>query len=570
MSKIRTALILGAGFGTRLRPLTSILPKPLLEVRGRPLILSIFDSLVDAGIKRLIVNTHHLAGRYLEFFEKFRDGDGRIIYRGVPVSISHEPEILDTGGAIKNILPIIGDEDSILVYNGDIISQTDIPALLRSAESSTASAILCLRESGAIKNVSVEGTKVRDMRFILRANFEKSAQFTGIFAAKKSFLEAVKSRSGKVFSTIDVLIDLLKKNPDSIDAHFDGSPWEDIGTLDSYKELNRGFDTNIQLIDALARDADMRIDNPIPIKKGASDRFFYTAKAKGGEDVVACVYSLQKAENSLYVPLANFLISEGFPVPKIYAHNADAGIILMQGLGSKDLLSISSKERLVYYKKAAKYIRLLHGQITDSFKSLKNPVRLSEPFGTNLYDWEHRYFFGECVRDKFSLKVSPPADELKFIKDTLSATPQCLLHRDLQSQNIMVVGDDVYFIDFQGMRFGCPFYDLASLLFDPYARLSSTERKSVLDAYFGDSTASEKQMEENTFLLNIGAAQRLMQALGAYGFLSLKKGKKEYSQYFYPALMSLSECAHSAGLRCIANTADACIEILSRGESRQI
>ena len=134
----------------------------------------------------------------------------------------------------------------------------------------------------------------------------------------------------------------------------------------------------------------------------------------------------------------------------------------------------------------------------------------------------------------------------------------------------MVVGDDVYFIDFQGMRFGCPFYDLASLLFDPYARLSSTERKSVLDAYFGDSTASEKQMEENTFLLNIGAAQRLMQALGAYGFLSLKKGKKEYSQYFYPALMSLSECAHSAGLRCIANTADACIEILSRGESRQI
>ena len=80
----------------------------------------------------------------------------------------------------------------------------------------------------------------------------------------------------------------------------------------------------------------------------------------------------------------------------------------------------------------------------------------------------------------------------------------------------------------------------------------------------------EKQMEENTFLLNIGAAQRLMQALGAYGFLSLKKGKKEYSQYFYPALMSLSECAHSAGLRCIANTADACIEILSRGESRQI
>jgi GTP:adenosylcobinamide-phosphate guanylyltransferase len=119
----RTAFVLGAGLGTRLRPLTNRRPKPLIPVANRPLITHAFDHLIAAGVERFVVNTHWCAERYAEFFP-----DGK--WRGHPITFVHEsPEVLETAGGIWHARAHLGDSPFI-VYNGDILSDLPLaPAL---------------------------------------------------------------------------------------------------------------------------------------------------------------------------------------------------------------------------------------------------------------------------------------------------------------------------------------------------------------------------------------------------------------------------------------------------------
>ena len=102
--QINTAFLLGAGLGMRLRPLTQTCPKPLLPVRGRPIITYAMDHLLTVGVQRFIVNTHHCADVYRQTFP-----DGQ--WRGIPIIFRHEPVLLDTAGGLKNIEDLLkGDE----------------------------------------------------------------------------------------------------------------------------------------------------------------------------------------------------------------------------------------------------------------------------------------------------------------------------------------------------------------------------------------------------------------------------------------------------------------------------
>ena len=111
------AMILAAGKGERLHPLTQSTPKPMLEVRGRPLLEHQIGWLKTAGIRDLVINLHHLGGQIERHF-----GDGSRF--GVNIRYSPEQELLDTGGGIVNALPLLGNEP-FLVLNGDIY--TDFP-----------------------------------------------------------------------------------------------------------------------------------------------------------------------------------------------------------------------------------------------------------------------------------------------------------------------------------------------------------------------------------------------------------------------------------------------------------
>jgi hypothetical protein len=120
-----------------------------------------------------------------------------------------------------------------------------------------------------------------------------------------------------------------------------------------------------------------------------------------------------------------------------------------------------------------------------------------------------------------------------------------LVHRDFQSQNIIIWDEEAYLIDFQGMRPGLPQYDLASLLFDPYVTLADEERAHLLRYYYERNDHGWTFPEFERVYLECGI-QRLMQALGAYGVIGILREKKEFLRHIQPAIKRLIDVASLA------------------------
>ena len=113
-------------------------------------------------------------------------------------------------------------------------------------------------------------------------------------------------------------------------------------------------------------------------------------------------------------------------------------------------------------------------------------MTLQPPFRAELYQWEQDYFFKHCVARHLGIPLSAVENariNLKAIAFELDGLPRVFVHRDFQSQNIVIRGNEACLIDFQGMRFGLAQYDLASLLLDPYTSLTEAERGSLLGFY---------------------------------------------------------------------------------------
>jgi aminoglycoside/choline kinase family phosphotransferase len=174
-----------------------------------------------------------------------------------------------------------------------------------------------------------------------------------------------------------------------------------------------------------------------------------------------------------------------------------------------------------------------------------------ESFGPHLYRSERDYFRDHFVRDVSGIKLGLSFEreleaELSALAERLAGTVRCLVHRDLQSHNVMIRDREPFFIDFQGMRFGSPFYDLGSLLCDPYVNFSGSEQDELLSFYYG---LSKWDHDWATFRKTFweASAQRLMQALGAYGFLGLKKGLTTFLEHIPAGLRHLQHAASEVG-----------------------
>lgn len=117
------AMILAAGYGTRLRPLTDSIPKPLVEVGGRTLLDRVAERLVSAGADRLVINVHHLADQIVDFVHAFDDF-------GVDVRFSFEQDRpLDTGGGIASAAPLFRRDAPFFIHNSDILTTIDLEAM---------------------------------------------------------------------------------------------------------------------------------------------------------------------------------------------------------------------------------------------------------------------------------------------------------------------------------------------------------------------------------------------------------------------------------------------------------
>lgn len=228
--RFKTAFILGAGLGMRLRPLTEQCPKPLLDIGGRPLITYAMDHLLGAGVERFIVNTHHCARAYLE---KFPDRQ----WKGVPILFRHEPVLLDTAGGLKNIEDLLGEEKTILCYNGDILANFPMQKLLNVHEVKQPEATLVLRSTGPLLNVNInERGEVCDIRHALKSGGTQSCLFTGIYALDTSILQHIEA--GRAESIVTTFIRRIAEKPGSVmGIVMDEGDWHDIGSLESYALL---------------------------------------------------------------------------------------------------------------------------------------------------------------------------------------------------------------------------------------------------------------------------------------------------------------------------------------------
>lgn len=280
-----------------------------------------------------------------------------------------------------------------------------------------------------------------------------------------------------------------------------------------------------------------------PIEKGGSDRKFYRVRSSPDQTIILVKYSLEREENRHYVRIAEFLTEHGIRVPKIYFHDPAEGLIWIEDLGERDLFGYRDESWLVrraFYESALDEIAKLHRLPKEVSLSIQES--LPAEFNTALYRWEQNYFFENCLGGYFkidSAKLSTlPA--LSEIAERLARLPRVLIHRDFQSQNIIIRNGQACLIDFQGMRPGLGHYDLASLLYDPYVDLSDVERAELI-AYYREQQTRNGLAVNGDFdsTLRLCAMQRLMQALGAYGFLGLVKGHKNFLQHIPKALSSL-------------------------------
>lgn len=569
---LKTALILCAGYGTRLRPLTDKLPKPLLPVRGKPAIFAVMDKLRAAGVDDFLINVHHLPEKFAEIFELPPDSfkRGRLAkthYCGSSVRLVFEPQILDTGGAVKNILPFIDTSKPLVVHNGDIYFDCPADEFLSAAQENVSdaacAATLCLRSGGNMPNVGVDSLgNVCDMRFALAAPYEKIAQYAGFFVLNPLIFDRFRRAKTDKFSVVDIFLDALRAGERIAGFFADGGEWADIGTRAEYARLNsRGLPDEWAALAELCEcgfepnEADIR-----KVAKGASTRAFYRF-SKGGEKLVGCFYSDLPRENFLYAPIAEFLYSCGVPVPKILFHDAQKRIIVMEDAGARDIGELQLAERRGAYFAALRAAKILHTKASEKFSA--NPIELCPSFDADLYRWEQDYFYRECAQGVFGINIPRPDSDFEVLTRRLLDFPRRLLFRDFQSQNVMVSeGGDIRVIDFQGMRLGNPFYDVASLLFDPYVEKLGGE---FIDEALGEylnflPDASFPGFAESQEMLNFAGVERLLQALGAYGFLSAKKGKTGYAKYFAPAAANLLGCAEKCGLSSIAEFASAILE----------
>jgi mannose-1-phosphate guanylyltransferase len=575
----RKAVVLAAGMGQRLRPMTLYFPKPLMPLGGEPLIERSLRQLEGWGIRQIAVNLHWQAGTLHDYLEA-RPGPTRFIY-------SYEPRLRGTGGALQAFRDFLQDEPFWIV-NADIVWQVAPGALLRAGRDGDALAALWLVPERGPRTVETAADgRITTFRSAHRGA-PGTATFSGVQLVAPRLLKYLPDDPEQPVSLVE-LYEAAMRDGERVLGVTGGtrSVWDDAGTLPDYLRLRKRFrrkrrptaswqplalpfragaDNEVWyeaaawpepalaplLSDSPFPLAGTRV-NPLPLR--GSDRVFLRIKS-GASTAIFVHYGTLREENMRYAGHARLLREAGLAVPRVLAESRGNRALLLEDVGKENLLDLQLRspgetERL--YRRTLDQVVLLHTNATQLARS--RGLAMEPPFDRRLFDWERDLFLNQIVRNRHradaAVNTKVIADYDRVAQVLQERGEGVVVHRDLQSTNIIFKGRRLSLIDFQGMRYGPAVYDLASLLCDPYAKLPPDLRKRLLD-YYARRIGAKKGVVQRFF--PFGAVQRLTQALGAYGRLTAL-GLDEWQRHIVPASALLAEMAGQCGLEAIRQLA---------------
>ena len=526
------ALVLAAGMGTRLRPLTGAVPKPLLPVWGVPMLERVVEWLRGQGVDDIVVNAHYLHGQIEDWCAANN------------CRCSCEPEILGTGGALNPLRDWIGNDEFWLV-NGDIVFDgASFPSRPVATSAPLPLIGCCLVTEEGPRTIEIEpGQNLVTCWKSPDPGWSGTWTYCGVALLKPEILSYIPPTG---FSTIVEAYEKAMMDGKFIQAvKCEELLWTDAGTVESYIAVNTSGDENaFASIPQIAKCLpDAKSGNVRFASLRGSDRLFFKAD---GEYII--IYDdAKRPENARYASHARWLKEHGIRVPAVLADFPELKTLAIEDAGSLDLREHSKmlgEDRLYDYIAAVEELARFNSLDASS-------LSLEPPFDAALYKWERELFAEQCLRGHFGMALPGAVEaELEQVAGRLLAEPPALVHRDFQSSNLIMVpsasgkngGAAPVIIDFQGMRIGPAAYDLASLLYDPYVDLRDGERRALAALY-----AKKANRPDIAGVLPFAAVERLVQALGAYGRLTAA-GNSEFARHILPALENLLAVADEAGL----------------------
>ncbi len=287
--------------------------------------------------------------------------------------------------------------------------------------------------------------------------------------------------------------------------------------------------------------------NVYPLPRSGSDRRYYRILIK--DKSIIGTYNANFEENEAFIGFSKHFREKSLPVPEIFGYIPDKFVYYQQDLGDDNLYtwlhkkhpdSVFDNETMILYQKILEKLILFQ---TRGIEGLD--LELCYPhksFDRQSMMWDMNYF-----KYMFLKLLAVPFNERRLendfntLADYLLETGQdYFLYRDFQTANVMIIGTEPWFIDYQGGRKGAPQYDVASLLYDAKINMPGNKREELLEHYIA-RFCSESIEEKNKFRGHYSGFSmiRLMQALGAFGFRGLYEQKPTFTDSIVPGVRLL-------------------------------
>jgi len=245
------AMILAAGYGTRLQPLTNSKPKALVEIGGVPMLQLIIARLIKSGADEIIINTHHFAEQIAAFLHANNNF-------GIRVELSYEDEILGTGGGLKKASYFFDNDQPFILHNADILSTIDLKQMYRFHQDRGAMATLAIQARETSRGFIVDEQNVicghadkdnQRTRFAcVPQGKSRFMAFCGIHIISPEIFQYI-NETGR-FSIIDTYLKLIEQGFPILGFPADGFYWRDIGKIETLNEIQHDIASDIVRFDS--------------------------------------------------------------------------------------------------------------------------------------------------------------------------------------------------------------------------------------------------------------------------------------------------------------------------------